>query len=61
MITATQLRARLTAAYPNTSTMPLDWAIKYARRSRDLEKEYFAAINESHNGEDEAYEKWRNQ
>ena len=62
MTTATQLRERIAAGprYAHLARRPIDrHAIAEIRRCRQSDADYYAAINHSHNGEDEAYEKIR--
>lgn len=54
-------RAFLNEYYPETKSSPLDWAIAEARRLYAVDREYFRIINRGHAGEDEAYERWRDE
>ena len=61
MTSARQLRA-LIAADPETAHLarkPIDHAIAEVRRMRAHTKEYYRLINRQHDGEDEAYERMR--
>jgi hypothetical protein len=52
MTTATQLRAKLNVAYPETRRMPIDHAIAYVRRCRRNAAEFDALNNRQHDDED---------
>ena len=59
MTPATQLRAKLDIAYPETRSMPLDWAIDHVRRCRANAAAFDALNNRQHDDEDRAYEEMR--
>lgn len=61
MVTRTQLRERIDKAYPWLATLPLYSAIGEVRRLRRVDREYYRAINRSHDREDAEYEHWRDQ
>ena len=54
MTPATQLRAKLDMAYPETRSMPLDWAIDHVRSCRRNAAAFDAIINRQHDDEDRA-------
>jgi hypothetical protein len=54
MTTATQLRAKLNVAYPETQRMPLDWAIDHVRSCRRNAAAFDKLNNRGHDDEDRA-------
>jgi len=62
MTSRRRLRTLLNQAFPQTRTMPLDWAIAWVREGRRIEREWDRSLDEGlagRNAQDLAYGEWR--